>query len=320
MRLLSLRCISDSAPHSAFTDLVFYADQYWCVFREGASHALCEGSIKLMRSADLAHWQEAATFSLPGQDLRDPHLAARPDGSLELICGRTGLKDGAYTDRGSLEAIYNKGSWGELTAIGQTGDWLWRSHWQGPRAWSISYRLPEKRRWSIHLMSRSLQTPWRELVELPIKGLPNEATIREFSNGKFYLLLRREAPGHRGRALLGSGSLLPQKTDGPRIQWQRLPWRIGGPNLIEIPEKGLAIAGFRLIRRDSAGRLTGRCLLAQAKIDSKGRLGTLKLSIELPSSGDCSYPGLVWQGDELAVSWYSSHEGKSKIYVASLKL
>ena len=39
--------------------------------------------------------------------------------------------------------------------------------------------------------------------------------------------------------------------------------------------------------------------------------------LELPSGGDCSYPGLYWHDDLLHVTFYSSHEGKAAIYYAS---
>jgi hypothetical protein len=42
--------------------------------------------------------------------------------------------------------------------------------------------------------------------------------------------------------------------------------------------------------------------------------------LQLPSGGDTSYPGLVWHDDFLWVSYYSSHEGKAKIYLAKLRL
>ncbi|HYF34108.1 MAG TPA: hypothetical protein VD994_02370, partial [Prosthecobacter sp.] len=42
--------------------------------------------------------------------------------------------------------------------------------------------------------------------------------------------------------------------------------------------------------------------------------------LELPSGGDCSYPGLVWHDNFLWVSYYSSHEGKTSIYLAKVKL
>ena len=42
--------------------------------------------------------------------------------------------------------------------------------------------------------------------------------------------------------------------------------------------------------------------------------------LTLPSGGDTSYPGLVWHDGLLWVSYYSSHEGKTSIYLAKVKL
>ena len=36
--------------------------------------------------------------------------------------------------------------------------------------------------------------------------------------------------------------------------------------------------------------------------------------------GDTSYPGLLWHDGVLWVSYYSSHEGKTSIYLARVKV
>ena len=41
--------------------------------------------------------------------------------------------------------------------------------------------------------------------------------------------------------------------------------------------------------------------------------------LTLPSGGDCSYPGLVWNEDLLWMSYYSSHDGKTSIYLARIR-
>ena len=46
--------------------------------------------------------------------------------------------------------------------------------------------------------------------------------------------------------------------------------------------------------------------------------GTLTEVLTLPSGGDTSYPGLVWHDGLLWVSYYSSHEGKTSIYLAKV--
>jgi len=48
--------------------------------------------------------------------------------------------------------------------------------------------------------------------------------------------------------------------------------------------------------------------------------GTLTEFLKLPSGGDTSYPGLVWHDGLLWVSYYSSHEGKTSVYLAKVKL
>jgi hypothetical protein len=42
--------------------------------------------------------------------------------------------------------------------------------------------------------------------------------------------------------------------------------------------------------------------------------------LTLPSGGDTSYAGMVWHGDLLWVSYYASHEGKTAIYLARVKV
>ena len=46
----------------------------------------------------------------------------------------------------------------------------------------------------------------------------------------------------------------------------------------------------------------------------------MKKFLDLPSGGDTSYAGLVMHQGLLWVSYYSSHEGKSSIYLARVKL
>ena len=41
--------------------------------------------------------------------------------------------------------------------------------------------------------------------------------------------------------------------------------------------------------------------------------------LTFPSGGDTSYPGLVWHDGLLWMSYYSSHEGKTSIYLAKIK-
>ena len=48
--------------------------------------------------------------------------------------------------------------------------------------------------------------------------------------------------------------------------------------------------------------------------------GNLTEFQKLPSGGDSSYAGLVWHENLLWVSYYSSHEGRTSIYLATVKV
>ena len=48
--------------------------------------------------------------------------------------------------------------------------------------------------------------------------------------------------------------------------------------------------------------------------------GTLTECLALPSGGDTSYAGMVLHDDLLWISYYSSHEEKTCIYLAKVKL
>ena len=99
--------------------------------------------------------------------------------------------------------------------------------------------------------------------------------------------------------------------------------------------------GQELLDRDlQIGRVTlprtalrGTTLLVDVVISQRGFDGqTITLDVEdgarilnsekvtLPSGGDNSYPGLVWHGGQLWVSYYSSHEGKTSIYLARVEV
>jgi hypothetical protein len=88
--------------------------------------------------------------------------------------------------------------------------------------------------------------------------------------------------------------------------WAKLKHRLGGPNFLRIPNGEMWASS----RQYGDGATT---VLARMTRDSYEPVLTL------PSGGDCSYPGMVWHGDLLWISYYSSHEGKSSIYLARIR-
>jgi hypothetical protein len=83
-QLLEARKIWDAGGHNAFTDLVHFRGQWFCVFREGNSHVSPDSAIRVITSKDGEQWRPAALITSTGADLRDPKLTVNPDQRLML--------------------------------------------------------------------------------------------------------------------------------------------------------------------------------------------------------------------------------------------
>ncbi|MEA3368626.1 MAG: hypothetical protein U9R68_11000, partial [Planctomycetota bacterium] len=134
------------------------------------------------------------------------------------------------------------------------------------------------------------------------EGYPNEATLRFLPDGRCLCLLRRDESPNSAQL----GTARPPYTEW---SWQDLGVRVGGPNVVRLPD-GRFIAATR--RYDGGARTSLQWLDIEK--------GTLTGCLRLPSGGDTSYAGLVWHEGILWVSYYSSHEGKTSIYLARVRL
>lgn len=292
-----LQMIWDGAPHCAFTDLVRFKNRWFCTFREAKAHALCPGKIRVISSMDGLQWTSVALISQRSVDLRDPKFLVLSPKKILLVTGATRLVKGVPVGRHTLFRESEDGQkWSEGWQAGSEGDWLWRPETDGKAVYGISYRLPEKRRWTVHLMKSADGREWHDLCELRVPGLPNEAVIR-FRGSTAIALVRREAG--RGAARIGTSE--PPYT---RWTWASSGQRTGGPNFIVL-EDGTLLAATRIWKKRKP--LVALCLM---KEDS------LSVIHELPSGGDCGYPGMAVHRKTLHVSYYSSHEGRSRIYLA----
>ncbi|HON91656.1 MAG TPA: hypothetical protein PKZ07_08855 [Sedimentisphaerales bacterium] len=308
--LFEVRKIWDQAPHNAFTDLVRWQDQFYCAFREGRGHVSTDGRIRVLRSADVDAWASAALVELAGFDLRDAHLSVTPDDRLMLLGGAAPReKDGQSAPTGSFVAFSKDGSaWTKPQIVVEPGRWLWSVTWHEGKAYGVSYAAGSGSRYLSLLASQDGVT-FKPVVErLFAEGFPNETTLRFTSDGICYALVRRDKGGDGPySAFLGvSGG------DFTKWTWHDLGTEFngfGGPNFIQLPT-GQWLAASRM---HEGGAHTALC-----QLDVAGYKMTKLL--KLPSGGDTSYPGLVWHDGLLYLSYYSSHEGKTSIYLAKVKI
>lgn len=301
-KLISVERIWDSAPHNAFTDLVRFKDHWYCVFREGQSHVSPVGALRVIRSADGQHWTSAALIRSADSDLRDAKITVTPRNQL-MLSGAEAMHDTTHYKHQSLAWFSDDGNqWTDPVEIGDRDFWLWRTTWHQSTAYGFGYETrPDQR--SLRLYSSVDGQAWQTLNKNAFaEGYPNETEIVFTEDERAWCLLRRD--GTDATAQLGYATK-PFRD----WTWHDLGVRIGGPAMLQMPD-GQLIATVRLY--------DGRTRTSLCAIDkSSPRLTEL---LELPSGGDTSYAGMVWHDNQLWVSYYASHEGKSAIYLAVLQV
>jgi hypothetical protein len=301
-RLLDVRKIAGTAPHSAFTDLIRHNDRFYCVFREGKTHVSPDGSIRILTSPDGRTWESAANITSDTADLRDPKISVMPDGKLLLLVGAALHGKGDVTHQSWTYTSSDGKKWDGPAKVGDDNFWLWRLTWHDGTAYGVGYSTARDVK-GTRLYATTNGTMLKTIVpELFQKGYPNEHAMRFNRTGTAWILLRRD--GSESSARLGIA-------DPPYDQWQwhDLGIKIGGPAMIDLPD-GRIIVAARLYDQKTR---TSLCWLDAT---------TEKLveCLPLPSAGDSSYPGLVLHGGKLYVSYYSSHEGKTSIYFATVEI
>ena len=307
---VAVRCIWEKAPHSAFTDLLQVDGELYCTFREGEHHVHgADGTIRVLHQLDDGSFESIARIAEDGVDLRDPKLSLTPDGRIMLLYGGSFYKDRVLQKRECRVAFSNheKTSFDAPKAvlideqIRSSTDWLWRVTWHDGIGYGVVYQPTSDPGVSrVHLVETSDGVHYQLLKTLPLDGGPNETTLRFTDTGRMVGLFRREGPG--ATAAIGNA-------DPPYLDWNfaPLPIRLGGPELMQLPDQTWLAAG-----RDYSPEGT-RTVVGRVGLD-----GSWQPLHILPSGGDTSYPGMVCDGNRVVISYYSSHQGNSAIYLADI--
>jgi hypothetical protein len=186
-----------------------------------------------------------------------------------------------------------------------SGDWLWRVTWFDGKAYGVSYRSnlakdPADKKWELDLVVSGDGKNFESITLLNLPGRPNETTLRFQPDGECIAFVRREEANTH--AWIGSSP--PPYANWT---WHDAGVRVGGPEFMRLPDGRLVAGG----RHYPGGAQMGIGWMTREQYAPQ---------LMLPSGGDCSYPAFVWHDDQLWISYYSSHEGKSSIYLAQVEI
>jgi hypothetical protein len=303
-RILEVKRIWDQSPHNAFTDLIRHDRQWYCAFREGEGHVSDDGKLRVIRSADGETWESVALMEWKGGDIRDAKLSLTSTGLLMLNGAVRFLQPLDGNNHQSLTWLSADGeSWeGPFACQTGLGTWRWSATWHGGLGYSIGYsgkdgagclyRTRDGKSWEV----------LRDSIFPQPDTYPNESSLVFEKNGEACCLLRRDKGP--ATALLGLS-----RHPYTEWEWKDLGVRIGGPKIMQLSDKRF-VAAVRLY--DDPVR-TSLCLIDPV-------VGSLKECLKLPSGGDTSYAGMVEHDGTLWISYYSSHEEKTAIYLARVRI
>ncbi len=304
--------IWDQAEHNAFTDLVKFQDRYYCTFREGSGHIPgLNGSIRVIESDDAQNWRSTALLAEAGVDLRDPKISVTPDGRLCVNMGGSfyrGKERWKMESRVSFSDREGRAFSAPQPALAPESvrtdmDWLWRITWHEGTAWGAIQQVPaDGSARSLQLVRSGDAVTWEQAHTFAVTA-PSETTLRFLKDGRMMALIRRSGPSP------SVGWVGLSKPPFSEWSYKELDRPLGGPNVVALP------GGSWLAATRDSGK---RTLIA--KLDPE--TAALTPLVHLPSGGDASYVGLVVEPEQgrVLASYYSSHEGRTSIYLAALWL
>ncbi|MCH2153184.1 MAG: hypothetical protein MK089_07560 [Phycisphaerales bacterium] len=300
--------IWNKGRHNAFTDLLEVDGDLYCTFREADEHAGgSDGLIRVIRRAADGTWESIAELKESGRDLRDPKLSLAGDGRIMLTCGASDYEGRTLRGLSSRVSFADPAN-PEFEAvqpvviderIRSDRDWLWRVTWHEGTGYGVVYQAigGQTRAW---LVATQDGITYEMLSELNVGNGPNEVSLQFDEDNELLALIRRDSDV----AVLG-------RSMPPYEAWTftPLPERLGGPHFIRWNEDSWLVCA-RQYHAEGPRTVLGR-------LHDDGEWKVLKT---LPSGGDTSYPGMVRNGNKVLISYYSSHEGQSRIYLAEITL
>lgn len=311
MRLLQTDRLWNRASHNAFTDITRLRDSYYIVFREGERHISASGTVRVLRREDgQTQWLDLGSIALEGADLRDPKLCVTPDNRL-MMTSAAAYSEGPTSHQTKAWFSDDGRHWSDPVDIAAPNHWLWRINWHEDHAYGLAYGTGAQGGLYWYQIDSDYSHASQRLTEFDGQYV-NEHDLCFAPDGKVWCLLRRDnTDADKSTGLLGR-SVPPYD----RWEWQDLGFRIGGPCLEWDEDSAAFFAAYRRYE-DPMQWVPQWTEIARLGLDAKTHD-----RLELPSGGDCSYPGLCVRGDQLEAVYYSSHEEDqgTAIYLATIAL
>lgn len=292
--------------HNAFTDIIAFKDYIYVVFREASCcHFSEDGKVRIIRSKDTKVWEDVAELIVPEKDVRDPKLSICSSNSLCINATArqpyNRFTNTHYTHQSYIWSSKDGVNWSDAQPVLLSNYWLWRVRWNNEinRAYGFSYRTGVPNYLNLHSSHNGIDFTTNR-YKIFDSHRPNE-TDMVFINDSTAIALVRRSPNSNSIIGLSRKPFLEWR-------WEELNEKIASPNLLLLPDNRI-IAGVRFLEPEARTSIS-----IIDPIEKK-----ITEILQLSSGGDNGYPGMILQDDKLIISYYSSHEGRTSIYLAKVK-
>jgi hypothetical protein len=305
--------------HNSNTDLIHWRGSFWLAHAAAPWHfASARTRIVLRRSEDARSWREVASFSVPGEDVRDPKLALRGDRLfLYFLPNRHLPEPQPYTTfvTSSKDGL----SWEEPVPVEPRGWLLWRPKALGDGLVVTAY-------WHEHGRAALLRSAdglkW-EIVSEIVEGESGDETDFEIlDDGRILATSRLEGAEHDAWFGDRGGATLLSVAPAPYTDWRRthdLKARLDGPCLFRFAGRVYAVGRYEPEPRGflfQMGSILSRKRTALYLVEPAG----LRVLGILPSAGDTSYAGVVLHDGYLYTSYYTSRVDRDYPWIVGMLL
>ena len=296
---LEVRKVFADGKHNAFTALRRFKGELWLAFRAGEAHNSPTADVQVLRSKDGRDWRRAYTLDVAKDD-RDPQMVVTGQ-RLYLYCpamnGRQLDTWLTYTDDGE--------AWSTPQKVYEPQFILWKPRVHGGVFYAAAHKKDESsggKGREVHFVKSADGIHWEKVSTIRAGNWESETTL--FFDDK-----------HHATAFLRQKYGSPQahilEADPPYISWASRP--------ADVPHfSGHSVHTFRdvtylLSRSVGPGKSYGATIYIFAG-------GKLTPWCQLPAGGDCAYLEAVGDGANMLVSYYSTHEASTNIYLAVVPL
>ena len=295
-----------TGQHNSNTDMIFWNGNFWLIHDQRPFHfGSGDPKLNLWNSSDGFNWNKVTEFSGEGEDIRDPKFMVIGSKLFMYALKNFGIIATPY------KTVYtyttDGDNWTDFQDIGHPG-WLF---WRPKTNDNVTWYVPAY--WHEHGQSKLFNSTdgvnWTEVATIYTGEANDETAIEFLPDGRMICTARLEGTAD---TLFGSSeaSTLIATASYPYTNWtssiKSQVTRLDGPALFSYENKTFAVGRQHLGPRTYFTELGSIFSRKRTSIYLVNETTGLTYLTDLPSQGDTSYAGVVKNGTDLYVSYYTS--------------